>query len=36
MRGGVGEVISVTTIDRGRVVGAFTRFFSFSGVGISA
>ena len=36
-------VISVTTIDRGRVVGAFTRFsrsvcvgLVFSGVGVSA
>ena len=27
MRGG--GLISITTIDRGRVVGAFTRFFSF-------
>ena len=38
-----GGVISITTIDRGRVVGAFTRFsrcvcvgLVFSGVGVSA
>ena len=42
-RGNEGGVISVTTIDRGRVVGAFTRFsrsvcvgLVFSGVGVSA
>ena len=36
-------VISITTIDRGRVVGAFTRFshsvcvgLGFSGMGVSA
>ena len=41
--GGGGGLISVTTIDRGRVVGAFTRFsrsvcvgLVFSGVGVSA
>ena len=38
-----GGLISLTTIDRGRVVGAFTRFsrsvwlgLVFSGVGVSA
>ena len=42
-RGNEWGVISVTTIDRGRVVGAFTRFsrsvcvgLVFSGVGVSA
>ena len=42
-RGNGGGVISVATIDRGRVIGAFTRFsrsvcagLVFSGVGISA
>ena len=41
--GGGGGLISITTIDRGRVVGAFSRFsrsvcvcLVFSGVGVSA
>ena len=30
----MGEVISITTIDRGRIVGAFSLFLSFCVCGI--